>query len=330
MKKEATNQLQQRNVRFVSPSRLVLAAGSVVLLTLTPLAGLHAQINGTINGTSASAIVGDDLITVSTINIGSFNSCYFIANGITSNAGWGNNYVFAGQGPASGVANISSSDFTVSGYGPWIGTSSSTFNYLTLPTGEKAFGDALPGQTVNNAEAGGTGMLLTYTPKNGDPTNINFVQAYIESINGSPFSTGTIDGSNATPFYNVGAVGGTGTTRTTGSPLGVSATSPGWIADQPYDNEYGTSVPGADDTITNTTVTFQTFVEAQMNIGGTNYNVMFGGVQWGYSFAALDAVPEPGSVALATAGVLTAGFARRYRRLRRKNSGRSSLKGLLT
>jgi len=100
------------------------------------------------------------------------------------------------------------------------------------------------------------------------------------------------------------------------SPLMTSGTLPGWLGDQPYDNEFGTSKPGADDTITNTTVTFQTFVEAQMSIGGTNYNVLFGGIQWGYSFNTMDLVPEPTTLALG-AGFLGATLLLRLRRNRR-------------
>jgi hypothetical protein len=327
MKKEATNQLQQGNVRFISPSRLILAAGSAVLLTLTPLAELQAQPNGMISGSTASAYVGDDLITVSTLNVTYFTSCYFIANGLSSNAAFGNNYVFAGQGPASGIANISPSDFTVSGNGPWIGTSTPNFNAITLPSGDKIVADKINGAGINNAEAGGMGILISYTPKNGDPTSINFMQAYIENINGTGFSSGTIDGASGNlPFYNAGSAGGTGTTyrgiTTNGpgtSPLVTSGTVPGWIGDQPYDNEFGPPGGPADDTVTNTTVTFQTFISSVMNIGGTNYNVMVGGIQWGYSFSTIDMVPEPGTVALATTGALAAGLLRRYQRRGARN-----------
>jgi hypothetical protein len=334
MKKEATNQLQRRNVRFVCASRLILATGLAALITLARPSNLYAQVGGTTNGVTITQNVGDDTITVSTINIDYFSSCSWIVNGLSSNAAWGNNYLFAGQGAASGVAGISMSDFTVSGYAPWIGTSTGTSNFLTLPSGDKIFGDTFPGTAVNNAEAGGMGICISYTPKNGDPTSINFVQAYVENINGKGFTTGVIDVSSGAgnPFYNSSSPGaGTGTNlQGNTSPLATSGTKPGWIGDQPYDNEFGPPGGPADDTVTNTAVYFQTFVEAQMNIGGTNYNVMYGGIQWGYTFNTLDIVPEPGSVALGTVGVLTATFARRYRRLRRKNSTRSSLTGLLT
>jgi hypothetical protein len=291
------------------------------LIAMTPMADLHAQINGTITGTSLTQSVGDDSITVSTINIGFFTSCYFIANGITSNAAWGNNYVFAGQGVASGIGNILSSDFTVSSNTPWIGTSSAIVNFLSLPSGDKIYADGLNGfsGSLNNAEAGGMSIGISYTPKNGDPTNINFVQAYIENINGTGSTTGVIDVTNGAgnPFYNSSSVAGTGTNLLLGTtPLMTSATKPGWLGDQPYDNEFGTSKPGADDTITNTTVTFQTFIEAQQNIGGTNYNVLYGGIQWGYSFNTVDLVPEPTTLALG-AGFLGAAILLRLRRNRR-------------
>jgi hypothetical protein len=320
MKREPNNQIPRRNVRLVCAPRLLLAAGSAALLATTPLADLHAQINGNINGSTIMQNVGDDSITVSTINISYFTQCYFIANGMSSNAAWGS-YVFAGQGVASGVPNISSSDFTVTSNTPWIGTSTANVNYLGLPSGDKIYADGLNGSrgSLNNAEAGGMSIGISYTPKNGDPTSINFVQAYIENINGTGFTTGVIDAppTAGTPFYNSNSVAGTGTNlqlRT--SPLMTSGTVPGWLGDQPYDNEWG-APPTADDTITNTTVTFQTFIEGIQNIGGTNYNVLYGGIQWGYSFNTMDLVPEPGSVALATTAVLMAALAGRYRRAAR-------------
>jgi hypothetical protein len=316
MKTATKIKLWQRNGPIWCATGLPLAVASALIIGLMPLAA-PGQINGTTAGTTAMAIVGDDNITVSTINIGYFTSCYFISNGLTTNGAWGNNYLFAGQGAASGVGNISSSDFTVGSYAPFIGTSTATSNFVALPSGDKIYADGLNGSrgSLNNAEAGGMGINISYKPQNGDPTNINFVQAYVESINGSAFSSGTIDGSTPTlPFYNAGSVAGTGTNLQLGmSPLMTSSTRPGWLADQPYDNEWG-SPPTADDTITNTAVYFQTFVEAQQTINGTNYNVLYGGIQWGYTFSTLDVVPEPGGIALVAAGLL--GIALRRRHLR--------------
>jgi len=63
----------------------------------------------------------------------------------------------------------------------------------------------------------------------------------------------------------------------------------------------------------NATDYFQTFISSQQNIGGTNYNVLYGGIQWGFSFHTMDIVPEPGSLALVTVFVGTAVLWRRLR-----------------
>jgi hypothetical protein len=283
-----------------------LALAAVV--GLTPLATLHAQIGGTTSGQTITGIAGGYGVTVSTIGISYFTYCPYIVSGLTSNtAAWGNNYVFAGQGVASGLTSISSSDFSVSGYSPFIGTSTSTSNYVALQSGDKIWADGLNGSrgNLNNVPAGGTGIDISYKPGNGDPTNINFVQAYVENINGSGFGAGTIDGSTNSAFYNVASVAGTGTTlRLNTSPLQVSGSVAGWLGDQPLDMAPGT---------TNSAVYFQTFVDASQMINGTNYNVLYGGIQWGYTFNAY--VPEPASLAL-VAGFLGIAFAvRRHRRL---------------
>ena len=144
MKTETNKKVWQRTRPVLSATGFLPVVVPALVVGFMPLAA-PGQINGTITGQTATAIVGDDTITVSTINIGYFTSCYFIANGLTTNAAYGNNYVFAGQGVASGVANISMSDFTVGSYAPWIGTSTSTSNFLALPSGDKIYADGLNG-----------------------------------------------------------------------------------------------------------------------------------------------------------------------------------------
>ena len=141
---------------------------------------------------------------------------------------------------------------------------------------------------------------------------VNFLRAYVLNTNNAGFTTGTIDnGGTGGPFYNQNGVSGTGTTNRTGT-IPLDATNvPAWLVDIPYTPEYGYSNQG-DDTITSETDTFQTFISSQQVIGGTTYNVLYGGVQWGYSFTTTD-VPEPSTLALMT-GVFGVGFLRRRRR----------------
>jgi hypothetical protein len=277
---------------------------------------VRGQINGTITGGSVTGNFGDDSITASTINIGYFTSCYFITQGVTNQGFGGYNFVFAGQGAASGIANINPSDFTVSQYAPWIGNNNAMKNNVTDPAGRNI------NRSVTNLEDGGANIVISYKPSAAsDPTNINFLQAYIDNTNGTGFGIGTLDNPNSVgPFYNERGVSGTGTNASPPIPsplrtnLFTSSTIPGWMVDIPYSEEFGDATPGVDDTLTNETVTFQTFISSQMNIGGTNYNVLYGGIQWGYSFNTMDLVPEPSSVVLAAGFVGTALLWRRVRR----------------
>lgn len=53
------------------------------------------------------------------------------------------------------------------------------------------------------------------------------------------------------------------------------------------------------------TQTFQAFIESTQMIGGTTYDVMYGGVQWGYTVTSvLVAVPEPSTMTLGAIGAL--------------------------
>jgi hypothetical protein len=84
----------------------------------------------------------------------------------------------------------------------------------------------------------------------------------------------------------------------------TDATTPAWLLDQPYDCENGPGrvsnldcTGGKDDTLTSSTVSFQTFIESDLNINGTDYNVLYGGVQWSYAFKTVETpTPEPPSL----------------------------------
>src|SRR5208282_6904690 len=134
--------------------------------------------------------------------------------------------------------------------------------------------------------------------------NINFVQAYTLSGNGNggPFSSTRIDTTVNNPFYNAVGLSGVGTNMLAGTiPFRTSSSQSGWLLDIPYTPEWGYGTNLADDTITSESDYFQTFISSQVSIGGTNYNVLYGGVQWGYNFSTMD-VPEPATLALAAAG----------------------------
>jgi PEP-CTERM motif len=87
--------------------------------------------------------------------------------------------------------------------------------------------------------------------------------------------------------------------------------------DVPYDCENGQAgvsnadcTGGVDDSLTSQTLFFQSFIEQDKVISGTNYQVLYGGVQWGYSLTMVEA-PEPSSMLLAGLGLLAAGLCRR-------------------
>src|SRR5689334_14901307 len=85
-----------------------LALATATLLGLTSLTSLHAQINGTIGGSSVTRIIGDDSITTTTIGIDYFTFCPWIPTAVSNDNFTANNFVFAGQGVASSIPNIAS------------------------------------------------------------------------------------------------------------------------------------------------------------------------------------------------------------------------------
>src|SRR5215471_6283842 len=188
-------------------SRGALLAATA-LIALTPLAGLHAQINGTTAGTSVTKNIGDDSITTATIGIDYFTYCPWIPTAVSNDNFTAYNFVFAGQGAASSIPNIASSDFTVSNYAPWVGDNNAGMNGIVAPDGENY------NRSVTNKEAGGANIVVSYKPTAPtDPTNINFLQVYVLSFsgNGGSFSFTKVDnGISPGPFYNQGGVGGVG------------------------------------------------------------------------------------------------------------------------
>jgi hypothetical protein len=277
-------------------------------------------INGTTAGTTVAGVGPDDLNTASTVNITYQTFCPWIVNGVTAYPG--SNFVFAGFGVASGFKDVSASDFTISDYTPWVVNNNATTNNITDPAGVNR------NRGVTNQDAGGADIVISYTPKNkNDPTDINFVQAFIQNTNNAGFTKGKIDSGPGSPYYNSGAVSGTGTTGRTGTiPLVTTSTTPAWLVDIPYrcesfsptGNPFGNGAKsdcsgGVDDSLLSQVQYFQTFLEANEQIDGKTYQVLFGGVQWGYSYSNVD-VPEPSVVLLTGSGLLGLGILRRRRR----------------
>jgi hypothetical protein len=295
-------------------ARMWLALATTAAIGFAPMAGLHAQ-NGTINGSSVTMNIGDDSITSATIGINYFTYCPWVPTAVSNDNFTAYNFVFAGQGVASGIANIAASDFTVNNYAPWVGNNNSTSNNLTGPDGQNY------NRNIVNGENGGANLLMTYKPTAAsDPTNINFLQVYVLSFsgNGGAFSFTSVDnGGMGGPFYNENGAGGVGNVASNSIPLRTSSSKPGWLLDIPNIPEWGYDpAHRADDTITNASDYFQTFISSQQNIGGTNYNVLYGGIQWGFTFNTVDVVPEPTSLALAGGFGVAALCWRRYLRRR--------------
>lgn len=289
--------------RVKSFAALVGVLGSMLQIGFNPLVAWSAPINGTTTGSTVSVTgtydaTGPETVTVSTIGIEYFTTCYFITDGIAAGGFGAYNFVFAGQGVASGIANIDPSDFTISQYSPWVVTNNNTTNNVTGPDG------ANYNRNLTNQDVGGANIVISYKPQNAsDPTNVNFVQAYIENTNNAGYTSGVIDNGGAGgPYYNENGVSGTGTTNKTGTiPLVTNSTTPAWLVDIPYSQEIGNAPPYADDTIDSETVVFQTFISSPKVISGTTYNVLYGGVQWGYTYTTVD-IPEPSTLVLCVLG----------------------------
>jgi hypothetical protein len=283
----------------------MMALGALLLVDFTTrdVRGV-GTVQGTTTGSSVS-VTGDfdvtapETVTASTIDISYFTTCPYITAGITKGGFGAYNFVFAGQGVAANIPNIDPADFTVSQYAPWVINNNATDNFVSGP--DKVSGtNTKHHRDLTKEDAGGANIVISYNPKNaGDPTNINFLQAYISNTNNGGFDTGTIDNGTATgPFYNEKSVSGTGTTKRTGTiPLVSAADTAAWIVDIPYTPEKGDGPVFADETINKETVTFQTFISGEKVISGTTYNVLYGGIQWGYTFTTVD-IPEPATLTL--------------------------------
>jgi hypothetical protein len=231
------------------------------------------------------------------------------------------NFVLPG---ALNLEPINASELNVLQYNPWVIDNNDLVNYITLP--DKTHRSRL----VTGQDAGGANFLLTYTPVvKSDPTKINFLQVVhttYESIE-LPLSvpadfTRFDNGGGPSPFYNYGSTSGVDNKTLPTVPLTILPTdSFAWMADIPYRCEnddllsFGCEVTtkANDGLITRVTQIFDTYLESDVIVHGQTYQVLYGGVRWGYTYHNWD-VPEPSTWAMMLLGFAGLGGLLRWRR----------------
>jgi hypothetical protein len=124
----------------------------------------------------------------------------------------------------------------------------------------------------------------------------------------------------AVPYYNATGISGTGSSGLHPVPLNA-ASAKAWMLDSAYLCESGftgtgmgcpVTTPANDETFTRYVDTFNMFIEADQTVAGTPYNVLYGGLQWGFTLTMTD-VPEVPTWAMLLAGFAGLGVAARSR-----------------
>ncbi|HET6183107.1 MAG TPA: hypothetical protein VFA03_05875 [Acetobacteraceae bacterium] len=281
-----------------------LFVAALAALSVPPAA--HAGIGGFSSGSSVNGDGPTLDVTVTTINASFVNftsaptSPSDPSNWVLSGAAAWPGYTFVDTAQA-GVQPISASDFTIVQYNPWV------VNQYTNPAPGTNYAVGLNGshhsRNVINQNAGGADFVLSYTPTAGsnDPTTVNFLQAYVQSVNGGAFTSGTIDTcSAASPYYNKFCVSGTDHNGNFGVPLNASG-SEAWMLDIPYRCSIwpaggaNAGCPAAGSVLTSETEYFITLIESDSSSGA----VLYGGIEWGYNLVfAPHNVPEPSTLPL--------------------------------
>lgn len=195
------------------------------------------------------------------------------------------NYTYQWAAP---FANLQS-DLKVTDYSAWVVTSPNTANGFALSGG-------VTGQDVGGADFG-----LTYTPKNGDPTSVFFIQAYLANRNGVIAAPALDNGGGATPWY-----GGASSYTAAVSKMG----------DEPYRTEVETQDPSY-----YANFQFQTVVAIDTKANGKDNLTLYQASEWwGYNYTTTDISPVPEPSTWITGALLLLPFgARTIRMLRQKN-----------
>ncbi len=315
--------------------RLALAAG---IASVAALAQVHAQV-GQVQGQTASRTATlppvnphpqsrDDTDTVTTNAIQGLATSALINQSAAAFQMAPNtqlsNLVYAGAaGVGQNFTPINLSDFNLTTYQPWVVNSNATMNNLRGPDNSNN------NRGVTDQDAGGVNFVLTYTPANGDPRTVNFLQAFsvtTASFNGGNPFIAMDNGGRGGPFYNEnGAAGINNMGKNVGNPpLVIPANTPqnmnnnAWMLDIPFICESGfgggtgcpATTPQTDETITRYVDIFDVFIEAPQVFRGTTYQVLFGGFQWGFTYTATD-IPESSTWAMLLVGFAGLGLASR-------------------
>jgi hypothetical protein len=242
--------------------------------------------------------------TVTSMNITWLTGSALINQAAMAFPGTLNNLVYAGaaMGPGMNFTPFAQSDFNINTYTPWVVNSPN----LVSP------GGTTYNRGVVNQDAGGVNILITYTPGRGDPTTVNFLQAFSvtsPNLNGGMPIIAMDNGGRGGPYYNQNGASGTDANDTNGVPLNAMGSS-AWMLDTPYVCESGfgamgmgcpATTPMTDEFIPSYVDVFNMFIESNQVFMGTTYQVLFGGFSWGFTYTATD-VPEPSTWAMLALG----------------------------
>ncbi len=300
----------------------------------------------------------DDTNVSTTLNASYQTYCSWLIYGM-QNQFAGVNFTFAGSGSNIGdlFSQVPSSDFKVSQYKPWVDNNTSSTNNVVNPTGFSDYrgvtnqdaggADILLTYTprANSSDPTIVNFVQAYVD---DINNTGFASGRIDNLGApSPFYN----------YLGTAGTGTTQITRPVSNTPGKGLNAQGsnaWLVDIPYKCESfiprldGTPPPGSnancsggpappnDEILTSSEVAFQTFIESTQTIyynqdlatpysltnnGGEaqTWDVLYGGVQWGFSYTNADPpnpqpiVPPPPAAAPAPApepsGILLMGTA---------------------
>lgn len=198
-----------------------------------------------------------------------------------------------------------SANYTVNTYQAWV---------VNEPGGTNPDGSAYAGRPqFQNVDAGGAVFIFSYDSIDdfAPSSNIHFIQAYRQSLNGGAFTIHLDNLAAPNPFYDTNGVNGTAP----GHPTSF------WMRDRPLDceNQNNCAAEGIEDY--HTDVQFNVLMAVDDGVeGATDPHpgaekvVLYGGFGWGYQYSTNDLVsPEPSFTLLA--GCLIAGMVAARRKM---------------